>query len=108
MTTTNNLIVVSHDNATFSCTATAKPLAIIQWSRNGMALTGTMDKFIITNFTQGECFSTNPTSECMITSVLTIVDSVPNDSGEYLCTAINFAGNDTAFVSLTVHGKLCT
>ena len=52
-----------------------------------------------------DCIITDPPSDCVITSTLDIYDVVPNDSGEYVCTAINDAGNDTASVSLTVHGK---
>ena len=70
-----------------------------------MVLTGTMGKFTITDITEGDCIITNPPSECVITSILDIVDNVPNDSGQYLCTAINDAGNNTASVSLTVYGK---
>ena len=101
-----DLIIVSPDNATFNCTATAKPRAVIQWTiNNGMVLTGTMGKFTITDTTEGDCIITNPPSECVITSILDIADNVPNDSGQYVCTAINDADNNTASVSLTVNGK---
>ena len=62
-------------------------------------------KITITDSTQGDCIITNPPSECLITSILEITDSVPNDSGEYVCTAINPAGNDTASVTLMVNSK---
>ena len=98
--------MVSPDSATFNCTATAKPQAVIQWTiNNGMVLTGTMGKFTITETTKGDCIISNPPSECVITSTLDIVDNIPNDSGVYVCTAINDAGNNTASVSLTVYGK---
>ena len=98
--------MVSPDSATFNCTATAKPRAVIQWTiNNGIVLTGTMGKFSIADTTEGDCIITNPPSECVITSTLGIVDTIPNDSGEYVCTAINDAGNNTASVSLTVNGK---
>ena len=101
-----DLTVVSPDSATFNCTATAKPRAVIQWTINdGMVLTATMGKFTITDTTEGDCIITNPPNECVITSILDIADNVPNDSGEYVCTAINDAGNNTASVSLTVNGK---
>ena len=70
-----------------------------------MDLTGTMGKFTITDTTAGECIISNPPSECVITSILDIADNVPNDSGEYVCTAINDAGNDIESASLTVYGK---
>ena len=64
-----------------------------------------MGKFTITDSTQGDCIITNPPSDCMTTSRLDIADNVPNDSGEYVCTAINVVGNDIASASLTVNGK---
>ena len=70
-----------------------------------MVLTGTMDKYTITDTTEGDCIISNPPSECVISSILNIVDNVPNDSGEYVCTAINDAGNDIESASLTVYGK---
>ena len=100
-----NLTIVTHDSATFNCTATAKPRAIIQWTRNGIVLNDVLGKFMISDTREGDCIITDPPSDCVITSTLDINDVVPNDSGEYVCTAINAAGSDTASVSLTVHGK---
>ena len=70
-----------------------------------MVLNDMMGKFSINNMTKGDCIITDPPSECVITSILEIADSVPNDDGEYVCTAINPAGNDTASALLTVYGK---
>ena len=70
-----------------------------------MVLTGTMGKFTITDTTEGDCIISDPPNDCVITSTLDIADNVPNDSGEYVCTAINDAGNDTASISLIVNGK---
>ena len=64
-----------------------------------------MGKFLISDAREGDCIITDPPSDCVITSTLDINDVVPNDSGEYVCTAINDAGNDTESASLTVHGK---
>ena len=64
-----------------------------------------MGKYFISYSTEGDCIITDPPSDCVITSTLDIFDVVPNNSGEYVCTAINAAGNDTASGSLTVHGK---
>ena len=100
-----DLTVVSPDSATFNCTATAKPRAIIQWTMNGIVLNDATGKFSISDVREGDCIITDPPSDCVITSTLDINDFVPNDSGEYVCTAINAAGSDTASVSLTVHGK---
>ena len=100
-----NLTVISPDSATFNCTATAKPRAIIQWTRNGNVLNFAMGKFTITDSTQGDCIITNPPSDCITTSRLDIADTIPNDSGEYVCTAINVVGNDMTSASLTVYGK---
>ena len=100
-----NLTVISPDSARFSCTATAKPRAVIQWTRNRIVLNGTLGKSTISYSTEGDCIITEPPSDCVITSTLDINDIVPNDSGEYVCTAINAAGSDTASGSLTVYGK---
>ena len=64
-----------------------------------------MGKSTISYSTEGDCIITEPPSDCVITSILDINNIVPNDSGEYVCTAINAAGSDTASGSLTVHGK---
>ena len=64
-----------------------------------------MDKYTITDSTQGECIITNLPGDCMITSTLRIADCVPSDSGEYVCTATNAIGNETTTLSLIVHGK---
>ena len=100
-----NLTVVSPNSARFNCTATAKPRAVIQWTKNGIVLNGTAGKIFISDVKEGDCIITDPPSECVIISTLKINDTVPNDSGEYVCTAINAAGNDTASVSLPVHGE---
>ena len=64
-----------------------------------------MGKFFISDVKEGDCIITDPASDCVITSTLEINDVVANDSGEYVCTAINDAGSDTIPVSLTVHGN---
>ena len=64
-----------------------------------------MGRFFISYSTEGECIITDPPTDCVITITLEINDVVPNDSGEYVCTAINDADNDTASVSLIVYGK---
>ena len=100
-----NLTVITPDSATFNCNATAKPQAIIQWTRNGNVLNVAMGKFTITDSTQGDCIITDPPSDCITTSRLDIADTIPNDSGEYVCIAINVVGNDMESASLTVKGK---
>ena len=40
-----------------------------------------------------------------IVSNLTIIMADPSDAGGYICNATNVAGQDTAAVELTVHGK---
>ena len=100
-----DLTVVSPKSATFNCTAIANPRAVIQWTRNGIVLNGTVGNFVISYSTEGDCIITDPPSDCVITSTLDIINTVPNNSGEYVCTAINAAGNETASVSLIVHGK---
>ena len=99
-----NQTIISPNTATFNCTATAKPRAIIQWIRNGMILRDTTPRITMTNFTQGDCNITSPPSDCVIISILGIINIVPDDDGEYTCNASNSAGNDAEIVSLIVNG----
>ena len=64
-----------------------------------------MGKFFISYVRNGDCIITDPPSDCVITSTLDINNIVSNDSGDYVCTAINDADSNTTSVSLTVHGK---
>ncbi|XP_065918563.1 hemicentin-1-like isoform X2 [Dysidea avara] len=98
-----NQTIISPNTATFNCTATAKPRAIIQWIRNGMILRDTTPRITMTNFTQGDCNITSPPSDCVIISILGIINIVPDDDGEYTCNASNSAGNDAEIVSLIVN-----
>ena len=96
--------ITSPNTATFNCTAIAKPRAIIQWIRNGMVLRDTTPRITITNCTQGDCNYTSPPSHCVLTSMLEIVNTVPDDGGEYICNASNPAGSNTEMVSLHING----
>jgi len=62
-------------------------------------------KHIIIDSTEEDCIITNPPNDCIIISTLSISNSIPNDSGEYVCTASNPAGYDITSVSLTVYGR---
>ena len=102
-----NQTVVSPNTTTFNCSATAKPQAEIQWMRNGMLLGNTVDnttKITIIGIAQGDCNITRPPSECVLTSTLMLTGTIPDNVGEYVCTASNPAGSDMKTASLTVHG----
>jgi len=99
-----NQTILSPNTARINCTATAKPRAIIQWIRNGVVVEGNTARITMTNFTQGNCSTTSPPSQCAVTSILEIVNTVPNDAGEYMCNASNPAGGDIETISLIVNG----
>jgi len=100
-----NQTVVSPDNAIFNCSATAKPRAEIQWMRNGMVLDNTVDNFTnVTEFMQGNCSITSLPSECVLISTLNLTDTIPANTGDYMCNASNPAGSDMETASLTIHG----
>ena len=99
-----NQIIISPNTAVLNCSATAKPLAEIQWIRNGITLTDNTTKFTLINIIQGPCYITSPLSECLLTSILEITNTLPQDGGEYMCVASNPAGNDMETVLLTVNG----
>jgi len=109
---TINQTVVSPDAATLNCSATAKPRAEIQWMRDGMMLGNTIDDFTkvtILYDVQGDCTITSPPSECVLTSTLMLTDTIPANTGQYVCNASNPAGSDMEAAWLTVQGMLkCT
>jgi len=106
---TKNQTVVSPDTITLNCSATANSLAEIQWMRDGMVLGNTIDNFtkvtILYNV-QGDCTITSPPSECVLTSTLMLTDTIPANTGRYVCAASNPAGSDVETAWLTVHGML--
>ena len=107
---TVNQTVVSPDTATLNCSVTAKPRAEIQWMRDGMVLGNTIDnitKVTILYDEQGDCIITRPPSECVLTSILMLTDTIPANAGQYVCSASNPAGSDMESAQLAVHGMLC-
>lgn len=98
--------IISPNTAIFNCTASAKPRATIWWIQNGMVLRDNTPRITMTNFTQGDCNITSPPSECMLTSVLEITNTISADTGELLCNASNSAGSDIEAISLLVNGMI--
>ena len=106
--TTMNHTVTSPNTTVLNCIATAKPLAEIRWIRNGIVLTDNTTKITTFNTIQGDCNITSPPSECVLTSILEITDTLPQDGGEYMCVASNPAGSTMETVLLTVNGMCMT
>ena len=95
-----DLTVVSPNNATFFCQATARPRPAMTWWRREDGginqIMATMGEYIITNVEIGERVRN---------STLVIVGSEPFDTGEYLCQAENEVSTDSTTANLTVYGK---
>jgi len=94
----------------FSCNAAAKPRAVIMWIKNKTILSNNSlsdggAPVIITNITSGNCTVTDLPSHCTSSSTLKLFNSMPADSGEYICVATNVVGNDTYIANLVVDGK---
>ncbi len=81
-------------NATFNCSATAEPPHSVLWFFNGTQQLSPGDHYIIVD-------------ESAMLSVLTVVNVVPTDDGEYTCDVRNDYGDDTSTASLTVICKSC-
>ena len=96
-------IVKSSSNVTFICTASSKPRATIQWTRNGNELANS-SKIMITNCTKGSCVITDPPDQCVISSTLEIFNTEPPDSGTITCNATNEAGYLEKSAALSVDG----
>ena len=106
---TVNKFVEALKNVSFYCTAVAKPQASIEWIKNGNTLTNMSDdynitKFLVTRSTKGNCWITDPISECERSSILSIFNTKPDDSGNYVCTANNEAGYVEESAHLSVDG----
>ena len=94
---------------TFYCTTLAKPQASIKWIKNGKTLTNMSDEYNITKVcvtgsTKGSCNITDPLSECESSSTLEILNTKPDDSGNYICNVSNEAGYVETNAHLSVDG----
>ena len=95
-----NLTVISPNNATFFCQATARPGPDITWWRveddgNISRVMETTEEYAIVNVEMGERVRN---------STLVVIDSQPSDTGVYRCLANNVS-YDSATANLIVYGK---
>lgn len=93
-----NQTVVSPNNATFFCQATARPGPDITWWKveedgNTSQILETTEEYAIVNVEMGQRVRH---------SMLVVIDSQPSDSGVYHCQANNGV---YASVNLVVYGK---
>lgn len=79
--------VIENQTATFSCSARGNPRPTVTWSlvTNGSLMEGRL--------------STDKNGSLKITK------SAFNDSGDYICTAVNVLGRDEKAAKLIVEGK---
>ena len=106
-----NTTVTSGEDVNFTCTATGKPRPVINWLRNNYELKNNTlsdggSPITIINIKYGNCTYTDPSRQCVLSSILYISNITAPDSGVYRCLAINAAGNDTKESNLIVNGKL--
>ena len=99
-----DLTVVSPDDATFFCQATARPGPAMTWWRveeDGSLnqIVETVGEYTIVNVAVGERVSN---------STLVVINSQPSDAGTYFCQAENVFSTDSATVNFTVYGKTPT
>lgn len=79
--------------------AQGNPLPVLTWFREGIPINESSDERISITLVQN-------LEATRISSTISIEDTIPSDSGQYICIASNDAGNVTAFFDVTVNGKL--
>ena len=87
-----NRQILEGDSVTFKCIAMAEPDHSIQWEFNGQIISANSSKYILSGV------------NAMDISMLTIINVVTEDVGEYTCNAINEHGTANASATLEVQG----
>ena len=95
------LTILSPNNAVYNCRATARPRPSITWymvdsDGNRTALMNTI-KYIIS-------VAIIPSREREVISILSVTNTDPSDTADYVCEANNVVSTTEGNVSLTVHG----
>ena len=98
-----NLTVVQPDDATFSCQANGRPRPAITWWR----FTSADSDFVQITMSDPD-YSVNETviGDRDLRSNLTILGTMPGDTGEYLCQAENIISDAAESAFLAVQGDL--
>ena len=99
LTPPENLTVVTPDDATFFCEATARPGPTITWWRVEGGVPIQLSDGIDYTIVEGA------TGERIRNSTLTVVGTEPSDALDYFCRASNMAGMVEVTAELTVHGE---
>ena len=98
----NETIILERNGATITCEALGYPPPTIVWSR----LDGNLSDRVLVSDSVSV-----PTGYGNVTRVsvnLTITNASREDTGEYMCSAINSVGYDNRSVNITIQCKLCT
>ena len=96
-----DLTVVSPEDATFFCQATARPGPTMTWWR--VEEDGNLNQ--IMEATGIYDIVTTEMGERIRNSTLVVIGSLPSDTGTYLCQAGNVVAMDSATANLTIYGK---
>ena len=100
--------VISSQTISFTCNIISKPPVDIEWIRNGSVLLASADPriTIVANSTEN-CNTTDIFSDvCVTYSTLTIFNTEPDDSGEYICRTSYSGDNYSSPIQLVVYSKL--
>ena len=90
-----DVVVISPETAELYCEVSGIQTPNITWIRNDTTLESGTDIVISIG-----------TLNMTRNSTLTILNTVPNDAGNYTCMAVTAAGNVSASAELTVQGTL--
>ena len=99
LTPPENLTVVTSEDATFFCEATARPGPTVTWWR--------MEDGVCVQLINGVNYTIveGATGERIRNSTLTVIGTEPSDALDYFCRANNIVGAVEATAELAVHGE---
>ena len=101
LTPLKNLTVVTPEDATFFCEATARPGPTVTWGR--VETDGNLTQLMNgTDYT----IEDGATGERIRNSTLIVKEAEPSDAGTYVCVAMNIVDSIEAFIILNVYGEL--
>ena len=98
----NETIILERNGATITCEALGYPPPTIVWSR----LDGNLSNRVLVSDSVSVPIGYGNVTRVSVN--LTITNASREDTGEYMCSAINSVGYDNRSVNITIQCKLCT